>query len=110
MSVARSGTPRSTPSPAPSGAVPSTVACGFWGCIRAVQTDRIITLMKARAEADGRDPETWAEGLSNLPLGRAIQPREVADLVAFLASPRASYLSGMMVPMDGGLTHRASAF
>ena len=38
------------------------------------------------------------------------QPREVADLVAFLASPRASYLSGMMVPMDGGLTHRASAF
>ena len=76
----------------------------------AVQTDRIITLMKARARADGRDPETWAEGLSNLPLGRAIQPREVADLVAFLASPRASYLSGMMVPMDGGLTHRASAF
>jgi len=37
-----------------------------------------------------------------LPLGRAARPEEVADVVVFLASPRAGYVSGTVVTIDGG--------
>jgi len=40
----------------------------------------------------------WGEGV---PLGRMGQPEELADVVAFLASPRASYVSGTALPIDG---------
>ena len=76
----------------------------------AVQTDRIINLMKTRAVDDGKNPDEWASYLTKLPLNRAIKPQEVADLVLFLASERASYLSGIMIPMDGGMSNRASSF
>ena len=40
--------------------------------------------------------------LANLPFGRAAKPQEIADLVTFLASARASYLSGVVIDADGG--------
>jgi 3-oxoacyl-[acyl-carrier protein] reductase len=40
---------------------------------------------------------------SHIPLGRLGSPREVADVVCFLASGRASYVTGAVVPVDGGL-------
>lgn len=71
-----------------------------------VETDRLVTLMRTRAQAEHGDPERWREYLSGLPMGRAAYPGEVADLVLFLASPRASYISGAVVTLDGGLSSR----
>ncbi len=44
------------------------------------------------------------EDFSHIPLGRLGAPREVADVVCFLASDRAAYLTGTVIPVDGGLT------
>jgi NAD(P)-dependent dehydrogenase (short-subunit alcohol dehydrogenase family) len=71
-----------------------------------VETDRIVTLMKTRAEREFGDASRWQEYLKKLPLGRAAKAEEVADLVAFLASDRASYISGTVTNIDGGLGAR----
>lgn len=72
-----------------------------------VETDRIVTLMKTRAEREFGDAERWQEYLKKLPLGRAAKAEEVADLVAFLASDRAAYISGTVYNIDGGLGARS---
>jgi NAD(P)-dependent dehydrogenase (short-subunit alcohol dehydrogenase family) len=71
-----------------------------------VETDRIVTLMKSRAEREFGDASRWQEYLKRLPLGRAAKAEEVADLVAFLASDRAGYISGTVYNIDGGLGAR----
>jgi 3-oxoacyl-[acyl-carrier protein] reductase len=40
---------------------------------------------------------------NEIPVGRYGEPEELADLVTFLASPRAAYISGAVIPVDGGL-------
>ncbi|MFB6150608.1 MAG: SDR family oxidoreductase [Haloarculaceae archaeon] len=45
--------------------------------------------------------DDWGEGV---PLGRMGDPAELGDVVAFLASPRASYVTGTALPVDGGTT------
>ena len=69
-----------------------------------VETDRMVTLMKTRAEQAFGDGERWRELMTqlNLPLGRPARTDEVADVVVFLASPRAGYVSGTVVTIDGG--------
>ena len=76
----------------------------------AVATDRITNLFRTRAEAEHGDPERWQSYLSGLPLGRTATVAEVADVVAFAASDRASYISGTVITVDGGHGSRGGSF
>jgi 3-oxoacyl-[acyl-carrier protein] reductase len=68
-----------------------------------VNTERWDGLEKAFARDKGIDQAAAHElAIGSLPLGRICEPEEVANFVAFLASPRASYLNGAHIPMDGG--------
>ena len=67
-----------------------------------VETDRIQTVMRSLAEAEFGDAERCTEYYANWPMQRFAKPEEVADLIVFLASARASYISGTIVTLDGG--------
>jgi 3-oxoacyl-[acyl-carrier protein] reductase len=68
-----------------------------------VDTDRWDGLEKAFARDKGCDQQTAHDlAVSSIPLGRICTPEEVANLVAFVASPRASFLNGAHIPIDGG--------
>ena len=71
-----------------------------------VATERIVTLMKQRAGAHLGDEDRYGELMKHLPLGRAARPREIADLMVFLASDRSAYTSGAVFTVDGGLVAR----
>ena len=64
-----------------------------------IGTDRMLDLQRQRAARGGGDH-------SDLPLGRPGKPEEVGDVIVFLASDRAGYMSGTVVTIDGGLAHR----
>ena len=69
-----------------------------------VSTDRIAHLDGLRATATGRPiDEIRNEMIARIPLGRYGDPAEVGRLGAFLLSPAASYISGAIVPIDGGM-------
>ncbi len=53
-----------------------------------------------------RNPEMFATMLARNPTGRMGTPEEVADAVVFLASPRASFITGTNLIIDGALTQR----
>lgn len=70
-----------------------------------VKTDRWDSLQRQQAAAAGKDLDTFVKEQSrNLPLGRIALPEEVADLVCFLASDRASFLTGIAITLDGGMS------
>ena len=68
-----------------------------------VGTDRHITLMKTRARTQLGDENRYKELQTGLPRGRPAHPREIADLMAFLASDRSGYTSGVIFTVDGGI-------
>jgi 3-oxoacyl-[acyl-carrier protein] reductase len=73
-------------------------------CPGSFDTERIAALYARRAEDSGRSVEEVAEeDASRIPLGRLGNPSELAALVAFLASSRASYITGQTIAVDGGM-------
>ncbi|MFN3804121.1 MAG: SDR family oxidoreductase [Pyrobaculum sp.] len=70
-----------------------------------VDTERVREVAAARAQREGRGvEEVLREMAAEIPLGRLARPEEVGELAAFLASDRASYISGSLVLIDGGRT------
>ncbi|HZP94051.1 MAG TPA: SDR family oxidoreductase [Burkholderiales bacterium] len=66
-------------------------------------TDRVKEFLALESKARGVDEQALlADMQAKLPLGRIAQPEDVANLALFLASDKASYLTGVIVPMDGG--------
>ncbi|MCB9264763.1 MAG: glucose 1-dehydrogenase [Lewinellaceae bacterium] len=58
----------------------------------------------ARVERVMKDPEKVQRINQTTPLGRVGEPEEVARVIAFLAMPAASYLTGLSLPVDGGFS------
>lgn len=83
----------------PDGILVNTVCPGY------TRTDRLEEVAQARARATGTTPEEVMEALGrSAPLGRVAEPEEVAAVVAFLCSERASYVTGATLVVDGGAT------
>jgi 3-oxoacyl-[acyl-carrier protein] reductase len=67
------------------------------------RTERVSELAGATAKREGiPESEAVARWERQIPMGRLGTPRELAALAAFLASERASYITGTSVPVDGG--------
>jgi NAD(P)-dependent dehydrogenase (short-subunit alcohol dehydrogenase family) len=68
-----------------------------------VETERLTAGLKARAKNRYGDEDRYRELIKNYPLARAADPREIADLVVFLASERSAYTTGVVFTVDGGV-------
>jgi 3-oxoacyl-[acyl-carrier protein] reductase len=68
----------------------------------ATKTGRMETQARQRAQVAFGDAERWEEMLTGMPLGRPIEPKEIAELAVFGASPRGGYLAGTVIDVDGG--------
>jgi len=86
---------------APHGVLVNSICPGIF------MTDRMRELAEERSRTRGITVERYlAEFAGDIPLGRAGDPREVGDLIAFLCSPRNGYITGAAIPIDGGKTRR----
>lgn len=67
-------------------------------------TERVSELMEARAKNNNTTvEEEFAKQTAEIPLGRMAQPQEFANAAVFLVSPAASYITGVLLNVDGGV-------
>jgi NAD(P)-dependent dehydrogenase (short-subunit alcohol dehydrogenase family) len=76
----------------------------------AIATDRLVTIMKTRAQDRLGDANRWEELMKPLPMGRAGTPDEIGVMVAFLASDLSAYTTGTIITIDGGAANRGPMF
>lgn len=70
-----------------------------------IRTDRLQSLIDSTAKATQATLDKVEESyIKTIPMGRIGEPREMAEAIAFLASPAASYVTGINLPVDGGRT------
>lgn len=70
-----------------------------------VDTERVREVAAARAHREERKVEDVIKEIEReVPLGRLAKPEEIGELVAFLASDKASYITGSLILIDGGRT------
>lgn len=74
-------------------------------CPGVIKTEMIQGELEWRRQTLGEDPEqTLAQWRAQIPLGRFQQPEDIADAIAFLASAKASQITGQALSVDGGTT------
>lgn len=73
------------------------------------RTDRVTQMLSSRGAAAGRSAaDVEAAIVATVPMGRLGEPAEIADVITFLASERASFVTGTFLPVDGGIVQAAT--
>lgn len=71
----------------------------------ATHTQRLQSIIENKSKNTGESENDIVQEMeSEIPMGRFADPAEIANAIAFLASPAASYITGINVPVDGGRT------
>lgn len=113
--VVITGSPTGTLGCAPTFTAYSTSKAGTLGLMRILAIDYVKKNIRVNAVLPGttnsplvatlmENPATRAEFLAKIPMARAAEPREIANVIAFLASDEASYVTGAEWYADGGLS------